>query len=86
MNRATFEANWFSRCVDESREQGAAERTLIRHDGGIVDSPGMYLMGMPFLRRRKSVFFAAADARDLSEHLAATLADETAPLPLSARG
>ena len=28
---------------------------LIRHDGGVVvDAPGMYLLGMPFLRRRKS--------------------------------
>jgi putative flavoprotein involved in K+ transport len=60
----------------------------IRHDGGIVDSPGMYLMGMPFLRRRKSVFFDGAgdDARDLSQHLADTLAGEMPPLPLSARG
>ena len=47
----------------------------VRHDGGIVDSPGMYLMGMPFLRRRKSVFFDGAgdDARDLSGHLASYL-------------
>ncbi len=47
----------------------------VRHDGGIVDSPGMYLMGMPFLRRRKSVFFDGAgdDARDLSAHLVAYL-------------
>ncbi len=58
----------------------------VRHAGGIVDSPGMYLMGMPFLRRRKSVFFDGAgdDARDLSQHLAATLAGEAPPLSLSA--
>jgi putative flavoprotein involved in K+ transport len=58
----------------------------VRHDGGIVDPPGMYLMGMQFLRRRKSVFFDGAgdDARDLSQHLAATLASKAAPLPLSA--
>jgi putative flavoprotein involved in K+ transport len=45
---------------------------LIRHDGGVVvDSPGMYLMGMPFLRRRKSTLIdgAGADAHDLSDHL-----------------
>jgi putative flavoprotein involved in K+ transport len=44
---------------------------LIRHDGGVVESPGMYLMGMPFLRRRKSTLIDGAgdDARDLSEHL-----------------
>jgi putative flavoprotein involved in K+ transport len=44
----------------------------IRHDGGIVDAPGMYLMGIPFLRRRKSSLIDGAgdDARDLSAHLA----------------
>ena len=43
----------------------------IRHDGGVVAAPGMYLMGMPFLRRRKSSLIdgAAQDARDLSDHL-----------------
>ncbi len=46
----------------------------------------MYLMGMPVLRRRKSVFFDGAgdDARDLSRHLADTLAGEAPPLPLRA--
>lgn len=43
----------------------------VRHDGGIVEAPGMYLLGIPFLRRRKSSLIdgAAADAHDLSEHL-----------------
>jgi putative flavoprotein involved in K+ transport len=47
----------------------------IKHDGGVVASPGMYLMGSPFLRRRKSSLIdgAADDARDLSEHLASYL-------------
>jgi putative flavoprotein involved in K+ transport len=47
----------------------------IRHDGGIVDAPGMYLMGIPFLRRRKSSLIDGAgdDARDLSAHLASYL-------------
>jgi putative flavoprotein involved in K+ transport len=47
----------------------------IRHDGGVVDSPGLYVMGLQFLRRRKSALIdgAAADARDLSRHLAAYL-------------
>ena len=47
----------------------------IRHNGGVVDSPGMYLMGMTFLRRRKSSFIHGADddARDLTDHLAAYL-------------
>ena len=43
----------------------------IRHDGGVVDSPGMYVMGLTFLRRRKSSFIHGTedDARDLSDHL-----------------
>jgi len=45
------------------------------HDGGVVASPGMYLIGTQFLRRRKSSLIDGAghDARDLSEHLAAYL-------------
>ena len=40
---------------------------MIRHDGGVVESPGMYLLGAPFLRRRKSSFIdgARVDAADL---------------------
>jgi len=43
----------------------------LRHDGGIVSSPGMYLMGTQFMRRRKSALIDGAgdDARDLSAHL-----------------
>jgi putative flavoprotein involved in K+ transport len=53
---------------------------MITHDGGIVSAPGVYLMGMQFLRRRKSALIDGAgdDARDLSAHLAAYL-DNTAP-------
>jgi len=44
----------------------------IRHDGGVVSAPGMYVMGLTFLRRRKSSFIHGAedDARDLTDHLA----------------
>ena len=51
----------------------------IRHDGGVVDSPGMYLIGMTFLRRRKSSFIHGAgdDAQDISDHLAAYLSNTT---------
>ena len=47
----------------------------ILHDGGVVEAPGMYLIGIPFLRRRKSSLIDGAgdDARDLSAHLAAYL-------------
>jgi putative flavoprotein involved in K+ transport len=48
---------------------------MIKHDGGVVCSPGMYLMGSQFLRRRKSSLIDGAgdDARDLSAHLASYL-------------
>jgi putative flavoprotein involved in K+ transport len=49
----------------------------IRHDGGVVtEAPGLYVMGLPFLRRRKSTLMDGVgdDARDLSAHLATHLA------------
>ena len=49
----------------------------IRHDGGVVaDAPGLYVIGLPFLRRRKSALIdgAGEDARELAAHLAANLA------------
>ena len=45
----------------------------LRHEGGVVvDAPGMYAIGLPVLRRRKSTFIIGAedDARDVVEHLA----------------
>ena len=51
-------------------------KSMVRHDGGVVvDAPGMYVLGMPFLRRRKSSFIDGAcdDAQDLAPHLAAFL-------------
>jgi putative flavoprotein involved in K+ transport len=48
----------------------------IRHDGGVVrDAPGLYRIGLNFLRRRKSSFIHGAedDARDIVEHLAGHL-------------
>jgi putative flavoprotein involved in K+ transport len=43
----------------------------LRHAGGVVTSPGMYVMGLPFMRRRKSSFIDGAgdDAADLSAHM-----------------
>jgi putative flavoprotein involved in K+ transport len=44
----------------------------IRHDGGVVpDAPGLYRIGLNFLRRRKSSFIHGAedDSRDLADHL-----------------
>jgi putative flavoprotein involved in K+ transport len=48
----------------------------LRHDGGVVDAPGLYAIGLPLLRRRKSTFIHGAedDARDVTDHLAGYLA------------
>jgi len=48
----------------------------IRHDGGVVAAPGMYVLGLPFMRRRKSSFIDGAgdDAADISSHLRLGLA------------
>jgi putative flavoprotein involved in K+ transport len=60
----------------------------IRHDGGVVtDAPGVYVLGLPFLRRRKSTLIDGAgdDARELSDHLAAHLDRATSHPGLAAR-
>ena len=45
----------------------------IRHDGGIVDAPGLYALGLNFMRRRKSSFIHGAedDVREVGAHLVA---------------
>ena len=58
----------------------------IQHDGGVVtDSPGLYRIGLNFLRRRKSSFIHGAedDAIDITEHLAGYLGSK--PQAVSAR-
>ncbi len=47
----------------------------IRHDGGVMERPGMYALGLPFTRRRKSTFLdgVGPDAAELSAHLAGHL-------------
>ncbi len=49
----------------------------VRHDGGVVTaSPGLYVIGLPFLRRRKSSLIdgAGPDAADIAVHLVGHLA------------
>jgi putative flavoprotein involved in K+ transport len=43
----------------------------VRHEAGVAETPGLYLTGLPFLRRRKSSFIHGAedDARYLCDHL-----------------
>ena len=47
------------------------DKGMIRHDGGVAESPGMYLIGTPFLRRRKSSFMdgGRVDAEELTGEL-----------------
>jgi putative flavoprotein involved in K+ transport len=60
----------------------------LRHDGGVVDAPGLYAIGLPVLRRRKSTFIHGAedDARDVVEHLAGYLAGRSHTPGSSAEG
>jgi putative flavoprotein involved in K+ transport len=49
----------------------------LRHDGGAVDSPGLYALGLPVLRRRKSTFIHGIedDAREVVDQLNGYLAE-----------
>jgi len=46
-------------------------RGRLRHDGGVTRWPGLYVMGLPLLRRRRSTYIDGArqDAEDLATHL-----------------
>lgn len=46
-------------------------RGRLRHEGGVLPIPGLYALGLPFLRRRKSSFIdgVGPDAHELSSHL-----------------
>ena len=56
------------------------ERGYLQHDGGVV-SPGMYVLGLPVLRRRKSSFIHGVedDARELIDELARHLDNPNRP-------
>jgi putative flavoprotein involved in K+ transport len=47
----------------------------IQHDGGVVATPGMYVLGLPFLRKRKSTLIdgVGEDAEYLANHLSKSL-------------
>jgi putative flavoprotein involved in K+ transport len=48
----------------------------LNHEGGVVDSPGLYALGLPVLRRRRSTFIYGIedDAREVIDHLTRYLA------------
>jgi putative flavoprotein involved in K+ transport len=47
----------------------------LRHQGGVADCPGLYALGLPVLRRRRSTFLNGIedDARAVVSHLASYL-------------
>ena len=47
----------------------------LRHEGGVVEAPGLYALGLNFMRRRKSSFIHGTedDVRELGAHLVAYL-------------
>jgi putative flavoprotein involved in K+ transport len=57
------------------------------HDRGVLPVPGAYVLGLPFLRRRKSAFVdgVGPDAAELTEHLLAHL-DRTSARPVGTAG
>jgi putative flavoprotein involved in K+ transport len=54
-------------------------RGRLRHEGGVTPWPGLYVLGLPLLRRRRSTYLdgARADSADLATHLAGHLAGHT---------
>ena len=59
----------------------------LRHDGGVVvESPGLYALGLPVLRRRKSTFIHGIedDAREVIQHLSRALASDFRPSAMPA--
>ncbi|HLL64436.1 MAG TPA: NAD(P)-binding domain-containing protein [Micromonosporaceae bacterium] len=53
----------------------------LRHQGGVLDPPGLYALGLPLLRRRRSSFISGStdDARAVTDHLVQSLAVRGGP-------
>jgi putative flavoprotein involved in K+ transport len=53
------------------------EKGHLRHEGGVLEPPGLYALGLPVLRRRKSTFIHGIedDAREVVDLLAKYLAN-----------
>ena len=64
-------ATGFKRRYDWLRVPLLDARGEIRHDGGITDAPGLYVLGLRFMRRRNSNFIdgVGADAFELAYHI-----------------
>jgi len=73
--RTVVWATGFRRRYPWLKVPGLYEAGEIRHDGGITPLPGLYVIGLYFLRRRKSSLIdgVGQDARELTAHLAERL-------------
>jgi len=60
------------------------ERKEIVHHGGITPAPGLYVLGLHFLRRRKSAFIdgVGKDAQELAEHISKTIRGHRVSVPI----
>jgi putative flavoprotein involved in K+ transport len=60
----------------------------LNHEGGVVASPGLYALGLPVLRRRRSTFICGTedDAREVVEHLARFLGASSSAIIGRGRG
>jgi putative flavoprotein involved in K+ transport len=68
-------ATGFSRRYPWLRVPVLDERGEVRHSAGVTPEPGLYVLGLFFLRRRNSSFIdgVGADALELSRHIARRL-------------
>jgi putative flavoprotein involved in K+ transport len=73
--RTVVWATGFRRCYPWLKVPALDARGEIRHEGGVTPFPGLYVIGLYFLRRRKSSFIdgVGQDAMDLAAHLAGHL-------------
>jgi putative flavoprotein involved in K+ transport len=71
--RTVLWATGFRRSYPWLRVPVLDARGEIMHTGGVTAVPGLYVLGLNFLRRRSSSFIAGVskDAEELSEHMLA---------------
>ena len=69
--RAVVWATGYRRSYPWLRVPVLDDRGEIRHDGGVTPAAGLYVLGLQFLRRRKSSWLdgVGADAREIADHL-----------------
>lgn len=70
-------ATGFAPAYDWLDPRAFGRRSRVDHDGGVASMPGLYLLGLPFLRRRRSNLIAGLgfDGAELCQHLVGYLED-----------